>query len=75
MGRLADAIRANIMEKYLSSYMREKNVDALFVLRNENKWTLTGNCSVIFVFILMLIIRRRDFYGNFSFDLQWLTWR
>jgi hypothetical protein len=48
MGRFADAIRANIMEKYLSSYMREKNVDALFVLRNENKWTLTGNCLMIF---------------------------
>jgi hypothetical protein len=47
MGRFADAIRANIMEKYLSSYMREKNVDALFVLRNENKWTLTGNCLII----------------------------
>jgi hypothetical protein len=75
MGRLADAIRANIMEKYLSSYMKERNVDALFVLRNENKWTLTGNCFVILVFILMLIMRRRDFYGNFCFDLQWLTWR
>jgi hypothetical protein len=75
MGRLADAIRANIMEKYLSSYMREKNVDALFVLRNENKWTLTGNCFVNFNFILMLIMRRGDFYGNLYFDLQWLTWR
>jgi hypothetical protein len=54
MGRLADAIRANIMEKYLSSYMREKNVDALFVLRNENKWTLTGNC---FCYICILYWR------------------
>jgi hypothetical protein len=52
MGRLADAIRANIMEKYLSSYMREKNVDALFVLRNENRWTLTGKCFIIFVFYI-----------------------
>jgi hypothetical protein len=52
MGRLADAIRANIMEKYLSSYMREKNVDALFVLRNENRWTLTGNCFIIFLFYI-----------------------
>jgi hypothetical protein len=49
MGRFADAIRSNIMEKYLSSYMRDKNVDALFVLRNENKWTLTGNCYIFVI--------------------------
>ncbi len=38
MGRFADVI----LEKYMSSYMRERNVDALFVLRNENKWAMTG---------------------------------
>ena len=26
----------------MSSYMRERNVDALLVLRNENKWAMTG---------------------------------
>jgi hypothetical protein len=52
MGRFADAIRSNIMEKYLSSYMRDKNVDALFVLRNEDKWTLTGNCCIFLIFFV-----------------------
>jgi hypothetical protein len=43
MGRFVDAIRCNILEKYMSSYMRERNVDALLILRNENKWAMTGN--------------------------------
>jgi hypothetical protein len=43
MGRFADAIRCHILEKYMSSYMRERNVDALLILRNENKWAMTGN--------------------------------
>jgi hypothetical protein len=43
MGRFADVIRCNILEKYMSSYMRERNVDALLVLRNEDKWAMTGN--------------------------------
>jgi hypothetical protein len=43
MGRFADVIRCHILEKYMSSYMRERNVDALLVLRNENKWAMTGN--------------------------------
>jgi hypothetical protein len=42
MGRFADIIRCHILEKYMSSYMRERGVDALFVLRNENKWAMTG---------------------------------
>ena len=42
MGRFVDAIRCHILEKYMSSYMRERNVDALLVLRNENKWAMTG---------------------------------
>jgi hypothetical protein len=42
MGRFVDAIRCNILEKYMSSYMRERNVDALLILRNENKWAMTG---------------------------------
>ncbi len=42
MGRFADVIRCHILEKYMASYMRERNVDALLVLRNENKWAMTG---------------------------------
>ena len=42
MGRFVDAIRCHILEKYMSSYMRERNMDALLVLRNENKWAMTG---------------------------------
>ena len=53
MGRFADVIRCNILEKNMSSYMRERNVDALLILRNENKWAMTGNflyfCFDIFV--------------------------
>ncbi len=50
MGRFVDAIRCNILEKYMSSYMRERNVDALLILRNENKWAMTGNLSFVFDF-------------------------
>ena len=49
MGRFADVIRCHILEKYMSSYMRERNVDALLVLRNENKWAMTGKNFNIFV--------------------------
>jgi hypothetical protein len=48
MGRFTDVIRCHILEKYMASYMRERNVDALFVLRNENKWAMTGKFSIIF---------------------------
>jgi hypothetical protein len=51
MGRFADVIRCNILEKYMSSYMRERNVDALLVLRNEDKWAMTGN----FIFFCLTI--------------------
>ncbi len=46
MGRIVDVIRCNIVEKYMASYMRERNVDALLILRNENKWAMTGNFSI-----------------------------
>jgi hypothetical protein len=52
MGRFVDAIRCNILEKYMSSYMRERNVDALLILRNENKWAMTGN-FLSFVLIIL----------------------
>jgi len=50
MGRIVDVIRCNIVEKYMASYMRERNVDALLILRNENKWAMTGNFAIIFCF-------------------------
>ena len=62
---LVDAIRCHILEKYMSSYMRERNMDALLVLRNENKWAMTGKYSnmfvsqfyfLIFFFILVFLI-------------------
>ncbi len=54
MGRFADAIRCHILEKYMSSYMRERNVDALLVLRNENKWAMTGkNFTILFLDIFL----------------------
>ncbi len=59
MGRFADAIRCHILEKYMSSYMRERNVDALLVLRNEDKWAMTGNFLLLNNFV----------FGNFSFFL------
>ncbi len=51
MGRFFDAIRCNILEKYMSSYMRERNVDALLVLRNEDKWAMTGNFNFILIIL------------------------
>ena len=52
MGRFADVIRCNILEKYMSSYMRERNIDALLVLQNEDKWAMTGNFNFICLTIL-----------------------
>ena len=49
MGPFADVIRCHILEKYMASYMRERNVDALLVLRNENKWAMTGKYYNIIV--------------------------
>ena len=61
MGRIVDVIRCNIVEKYMASYMRERNVDALLILRNENKWAMTGNflyfsCFDIFSLYLFFYI-------------------
>jgi hypothetical protein len=66
MGRFADAIRCHILEKYMSSYMRERNVDALLVLRNENKWAMTGKYFNIFVSQFYFLI--------FSFLIPFLVW-
>ena len=48
MGRFADFIRCHILEEYMASYMRERGADAMLVLRNENKWAMTGKYSDIF---------------------------
>ncbi len=56
MGRIVDVIRCNIVEKYMASYMRERNVDALLILRNENKWAMTGNFSIIFPVLTIFLI-------------------
>jgi hypothetical protein len=42
MVRFADIIRCHILEEYIASYMRERGVDAMLVLRNEKKWAMTG---------------------------------
>ncbi len=73
MGRFVDAIRCNILEKYMASYMRERRVDALLILRNENKWAMTGNFLYFFFdnfcfdISLPIIILQCDFYMVFSF--------
>jgi hypothetical protein len=54
MGRFVDAIRCNILEKYMASFMRERNVDALLVLRNENKWAMTGKFLIFLCFTIFI---------------------
>ena len=66
MGRFVDAIRCNILEKYMASYIRERNVDALLILRNENKWAMTGNFSFDYFCFL-------DFFTIFFFDCSLLS--
>ena len=66
MGRFVDAIRCNILEKYMASYMRERSVDALLILRNENKWAMTGNFLYFSCFDIFLYI--------FSFYIVCLLW-
>ncbi len=48
MGRFADFIRCHILEEYMASYMRERGADAMLVLRNGNKWAMTGKYFDIF---------------------------
>ena len=66
MGRFVDAIRCNILEKYMASYMRERNVDALLILRNMNKWAMTGNFYIFFVLTFFL-----DIFSFYIFSLVW----
>ncbi len=66
MGRFADIIRCRILEEYMASYMRERGVDAMFVLRNENKWAMTGKYfDILFLNFFSLIF--------FSFEFNFLS--
>jgi hypothetical protein len=76
MGRFADIIRCHILEEYMSSYMRERGVDAVLVLRNESKWAMTGKYfdffvspffSLTFLFFCLIVFSERDFCGIFLF--------
>ncbi len=75
MGRFADIIRCHILEEYMSSYMRVRGVDAMLVLRNENKWAMTGKYSDIllynpffYIFSFDFRISERDFVVSFCFS-------
>ncbi len=63
MGRFADIIRCHILEEYMASYMRERSVDAMLVLRNEDKWAMTGKYFDIFVSQFFQF----DFFSSFLF--------
>ncbi len=67
MVRFADIIRCHILEKYMSSYMRERDVDALLVLRNENKWAMTGKYFDILFHDFILVF---SLFWIFSFLLS-----
>jgi hypothetical protein len=67
MGRFADVIRCHILEKYMSSYMRERNVDALLVLRNEDKWAMTGNFFIFFCLTILFL----DIVSFYYFSSVW----
>ena len=47
MGRIIDMIRSHILEKYLSSYMRRKSVDALLILKDDSGWAVAGEKNFI----------------------------
>ncbi len=67
MGRFTDFIRCHILEEYMASYMRERGADAMLVLRNENKWAMTGNYYDIFLANFSLI------YSYFSLNSFFLS--
>ncbi len=61
MGRFADIIRCHILEEYMASYMRVRGVDAMLVLRNENKWAMSGKYSdILFLNFYSLIFFRSN---------------
>ena len=69
MGRFADVIRCHILEKYMSFYMRERNVDALLILRNEDKWAMTGNFFFCLTILFLDIVS--FYYFFFSVVFIW----
>ncbi|MFN9909476.1 MAG: hypothetical protein ACK56F_25720, partial [bacterium] len=58
-------------EEYMASYMRERGADAMLVLRNENKWAMTGKYSDIFLqnFILIYSFVLNSFFLSVIFCL------
>ena len=52
MGRIIDMIRSHILEKYLSSYMRRKSVDALLILKDDSGWAVAGEKKFFVIFYL-----------------------
>ncbi len=67
MGRFADIIRCHILEEYMASYMRERGADVMLVLRNENKWALTGNYFDNFTIFFSIFL----FYFNSLSVILW----
>ena len=49
MGRLADIIRSSILEKYISSYMKERSADGVIVLRAGEGWIVSGKIIVLLI--------------------------
>ena len=47
MGCLADIIRSSILEKYISSYMKERSADGVIVLRAGEGWIVSGGFCYI----------------------------
>ena len=73
MGRFADFIRCHILEEYMASYMRERGADAMLVLRNENKWAMTGKYSDIFLQNFRLIYSY-FFLNSFFSERKFVLW-
>ena len=48
MSRLADIIRSSILEKYISSYMKERAADGVIVLRAGEGWVVSGELIIIY---------------------------
>ena len=47
MGLLADIIPSSILEKYISSYMKERAADGVIVLRAGEGWVVSGELIII----------------------------
>jgi len=56
MGRIIDMIRSHILEKYLSSYMRRKSVDALLILKDDSGWAVAGEKNFLIICIWKILV-------------------